>query len=462
MFTRLRSPWSAGIGIAALLAGTAAGAATIHRLAISTTSGSGGAQTYLQTSATGAALQGEVASTPQTAIKIPFGVLGEYDAAGGGFGIGTVGISTTGYGVGAESLSTSQPSLIALSGSSGPAAEMYGKNGGLGADIEATGGGVGVYTFSDSSNAVAAYSQTPFYAAVFASDQANSSGYGLAGNSFSTGGVGSYGGGSYGVGVQADSESDTPGLPAIQAYSSTDGTELFDAGVNDSNTGNSLSISTVLSSVSNNTSGGVYTAGAASSDLEINGDIKITGAIYTNCGNTVPYAGDDCGGDQTLVKQRSPAGANYDMYASKHASQTLEDEGEAVLRNGVSHVTLDPSFGAVISTRQPYLVFTTPQGDTRGLYVTNRTATGFDVRETGGGHNSLTFDYRIVAHPFGSESKRMGLSKAKQRTIAGGGRPKASRALAAHNALLAHIMAQQAHRKAFVPKKIPASLVSLR
>jgi len=38
-------------------------------------------------------------------------------------------------------------------------------------------------------------------------------------------------------------------------------------------------------------------------------------------------------------------------------------------------------------------------GDTRGLYVSVKAPSGFQVRETEGGHSSLGFDYRIVAHP---------------------------------------------------------------
>ena len=67
------------------------------------------------------------------------------------------------------------------------------------------------------------------------------------------------------------------------------------------------------------------------------------------------------------------------------------------MTRGYAHVTLDPTFAASISTRQPYLVFTEPQGDSRGLYVSNRTPSGFDVRENSDGKTSLTFDYRIVA-----------------------------------------------------------------
>jgi hypothetical protein len=109
--------------LAAALTVTAAGAATYHRFSVSQTTGSEGAQAYVQSSASGSALQAEVtSSTPNTRVKLPFGLLGEYDAPGSTFGIGVAGISTTGYGVAGESLGAS-PSVIGVSGGNETAIE---------------------------------------------------------------------------------------------------------------------------------------------------------------------------------------------------------------------------------------------------------------------------------------------------------------------------------------------------
>jgi hypothetical protein len=51
-------------------------------------------------------------------------------------------------------------------------------------------------------------------------------------------------------------------------------------------------------------------------------------------------------------------------------------------------------------------VFITPNGDSESLYVINKTATSFEVRESKGGTSSLTFDYRIVAKRRGYEALR--------------------------------------------------------
>jgi hypothetical protein len=52
-------------------------------------------------------------------------------------------------------------------------------------------------------------------------------------------------------------------------------------------------------------------------------------------------------------------------------------------------------------------VFLTPNGDSEGLYVAGKTATGFEVREQGGGTSNISFDYRIVAKRRGYESVRL-------------------------------------------------------
>jgi hypothetical protein len=468
----VRTRVGAGLGVVAIVAGTAAGAATLHRFAVTSATGSGGATTFLQATASGSALQGEVAGKANTAIKIPFGVLGEYDATGTTFGSGVLGIATTGYGVGAETLSTSQPSLLALNSSGGPASQIFGEAGGDALDVSATGGGIGIDASSDSNYPVYA-TTTSGYAALYGeNDAASNYGVGVYGYSTAGAGLGTEGGtsGQYGIGVDgysvaspgigvfAEAESASAGFPALQAFTETDGTELFDAGVADTNTSGIFSASTVLSSVSQNNSGTVVTNGTASSDLQINGDLYLTGTVYTDCGDTVPYATAACTG-KTAGTVRSDTGSKYEMYASEHASKTVEDEGEAELRGGAAHVALDPAFASVISTRVPYLVVTTPEGDTRGVYVTNKTRSGFDVRENGGGRSTVTFDYRIIAHPYGEDAARMTRATVKAKTH-GAGYPAATGAIAAHTAALAHMRYAQSHRRHARTIKAPPPLVS--
>lgn len=101
-------------------------------------------------------------------------------------------------------------------------------------------------------------------------------------------------------------------------------------------------------------------------------------------------------------------------YASTAAQPTLEDTGEAQLFNGVAMVRLDPALANAIDPQQGYYVLITPEGDTRGLYVANRTPAGFIVRETMGGRSSIAFAYRVVAHPYGVHAPRLPLTTAAE------------------------------------------------
>jgi hypothetical protein len=70
-------------------------------------------------------------------------------------------------------------------------------------------------------------------------------------------------------------------------------------------------------------------------------------------------------------------------------------------------VHLESRFATTKAPGVNYLVFITPEGDNRGLYVTQKSAVGFAVRESQGGHSTLAFSYRIVAKPFENDSPRL-------------------------------------------------------
>jgi hypothetical protein len=117
----------------------------------------------------------------------------------------------------------------------------------------------------------------------------------------------------------------------------------------------------------------------------------------------------DCNGTASVIA-RSRHGLDADPTFEMSAQSVIEDYGEAQMVNGAAHVALDPSFADTITSSSPYLVFVTPDADTKGLYVTNKTMTGFDVRESSGGRSNLAFDYRIVAHLANGHYDRMALT----------------------------------------------------
>ncbi len=85
----------------------------------------------------------------------------------------------------------------------------------------------------------------------------------------------------------------------------------------------------------------------------------------------------------------------------------FEDFGSAQLSGGEAVVNIESMFGETVNTGVDYHVFLTPNGDCKGLYVAQKSATSFVVRELGGGTSSLAFDYRIAAKRRGYEQVRL-------------------------------------------------------
>lgn len=96
-----------------------------------------------------------------------------------------------------------------------------------------------------------------------------------------------------------------------------------------------------------------------------------------------------------------------ETYSVQSSENWLEDYGSETLQNGVAIVKLDAAFLDAANTGVAYHVFLTPKGDANTLYVTNETASGFEVRESGKGQSSIAFDYRIVAKRRGHEQERL-------------------------------------------------------
>ena len=87
----------------------------------------------------------------------------------------------------------------------------------------------------------------------------------------------------------------------------------------------------------------------------------------------------------------------------------MEDVGTGRLVAGNTFVRLDPAFSNAIDANSDHHVLVTHEGDSNGLFVAERSARGFLVRENRGGRSSLTFSYRIVARPFGVAEPRLPL-----------------------------------------------------
>jgi hypothetical protein len=89
------------------------------------------------------------------------------------------------------------------------------------------------------------------------------------------------------------------------------------------------------------------------------------------------------------------------IMASPEAPEILfEDYGSASLSAGNVHVDLDPTYikNVTINEKHALRVMVTLNDQCNGVYVTNRTATGFDVIELNGGTSNASFTYEVIAN----------------------------------------------------------------
>ncbi|HTA26324.1 MAG TPA: hypothetical protein VK809_00940 [Bacteroidia bacterium] len=128
----------------------------------------------------------------------------------------------------------------------------------------------------------------------------------------------------------------------------------------------------------------------------------------TATGNTV-YV-DYWNGTNYKILGTSPGAVSCSVLDSKgnsvvmHAPETpeayFEDYGQGQLVNGKVHIDMDPSYSKniCVNDKHPLRVFIQLEGDCKGVYVANKTATGFDVVELNGGTSNITFQYHIIGN----------------------------------------------------------------
>ncbi|MBL0308241.1 MAG: hypothetical protein IPP77_00625 [Bacteroidetes bacterium] len=87
------------------------------------------------------------------------------------------------------------------------------------------------------------------------------------------------------------------------------------------------------------------------------------------------------------------------MFAPESPEVLFQDYGEANLVNGAAAVSLDPIFAKNIKVdeKHPFRVIIQPEGECGNLYVTNKSATGFEVKEMGNSQSNIKFTYQVIA-----------------------------------------------------------------
>jgi len=88
------------------------------------------------------------------------------------------------------------------------------------------------------------------------------------------------------------------------------------------------------------------------------------------------------------------------MFASEAPEVFFEDYGTGQLVNGTATITIDPIFSKNIhvSNEKPLKVFIQLEGDCNGVYVTNKSANSFTVKELQNGNANVPFSWHIVAN----------------------------------------------------------------
>jgi len=322
-------------------------------------------------------------------------------------GFGVVGAATTGSGF--------------SSGVAGTAASPagYGVEG-----INSGSGGIGVYGYDNAGTGVSAYGVTGV--------SAGGTSYGVSASATGSSATGVYGSGAYGVtgsgtlwGVTGTTSAATPyggvlgsgggvGVKGQAASGSLTGENFYQAGVW-GDAGNYGVLGTndeaIAGEFINNDNSGSYpTMVVINNTTETHNPVFQTDSPYTYTGArhcTIDTSANlTCTGVLTGSIQ-GDAGKETAVYAMQSAENWLEDAGSGQLSNGSARIELDAAFAETVNAGVEYHVFLTPNGDSRGLYVSQKTATSFEVHEQGGGTSSIAFDYRIMAKRKGYENVRL-------------------------------------------------------
>ncbi len=97
----------------------------------------------------------------------------------------------------------------------------------------------------------------------------------------------------------------------------------------------------------------------------------------------------------------SPGGFRDKIMFCPEAPEILfMDFGTGQLQNGRAYIELDPIFAnnIVVDERHPLRVYIQLEDDCEGVYVTNKSIRGFEVRELRGGRSNARFSWQVVAN----------------------------------------------------------------
>lgn len=88
------------------------------------------------------------------------------------------------------------------------------------------------------------------------------------------------------------------------------------------------------------------------------------------------------------------------LFAPEAPEILFQDYGTGQLKNGTVTIALDPVLtkNIFVDENHPLKVFIQLEGDCNGVYVTNKTAAGFTVKELKNGKSNTAFSWQIIAN----------------------------------------------------------------
>ena len=141
--------------------------------------------------------------------------------------------------------------------------------------------------------------------------------------------------------------------------------------------------------------GGYFASGSDGSGNPTFSNWSYVGAIDVA---NVTYKMQGPGTVSTVVKNLSDS---LVVLSCPEAPEILfEDYGSGELNNGETHITIDPVFvkNTVVNEKHPLRAFVQIEGECNGVYITNKTAQGFDVKELNNGKSNVKFMWHIIAN----------------------------------------------------------------
>jgi hypothetical protein len=212
-----------------------------------------------------------------------------------------------------------------------------------------------------------------------------------------------------GTGAGLEGKGASYGAYGISVSASAEGGDRANAGV----WGDSATNTGILGTSDSGEAGAFYNNGSTFTMWVENDSTASPSPIFATEGSsggscTINGNGDlYCSGTIGVTEAIESGARSVAVYSVQSPENWSEDFGSGALTNGVANVALEPMFAQTVNAGMGYHVFVTANGDCKGLYVTNKTASGFEVHELGGGVSSVAFDYRIVAKRAGLENVRL-------------------------------------------------------